>query len=169
LPLCNIINGGKHARGSTDIQEFMVLPIGAASFAEAVRISVDIFHCLRQVLSAAGYNTNVGDEGGFAPALHNGNREAFEHLARATEQAGYKLGHEVLFACDVAASQLVTDHGYQLQTERRVLTSDELIAYYRQLSADFPLRSVEDGLGEHDWAGWQALTAALGNQLQLVG
>lgn len=169
LPLCNIINGGKHAKGSTDIQEFMVLPIGAETFRQAVQLSTEIFHALRDVLDKAGYNTNVGDEGGFAPSLRKGNREAFEHMARAVEQAGYKLGSDVVFGCDVAASELAGDGGYVLATEYRTLTSNELIGYYKELGDAFPIGSIEDGLGENDWHGWKALTAELGKRIQLVG
>lgn len=169
LPLCNIINGGKHAKGSTDIQEFMILPVGARDFRQAVQMSASIFHALRDVLDRAGYTTNVGDEGGFAPSLRRGNREAFEQMARAVDQAGYVLGSDVVLACDVAASELISGSGYHLATEERTLSSTELIAYYAELAHDFPIHSIEDGLGENDWAGWEAMTSQLGQRMQLVG
>lgn len=169
LPLCNIINGGKHAKGSTDIQEFMILPVGARDFRQAVQMSANIFHALRDVLERAGYTTNVGDEGGFAPSLRRGNREAFEQMARAVDQAGYVLGSDVVLACDVAASELISGSGYHLATEERTLSSTELIAYYAELAHDFPIHSIEDGLGENDWAGWEAMTSQLGQRMQLVG
>lgn len=169
LPLCNIINGGKHAKGSTDIQEFMILPVGARDFRQAVQMSANIFHALRDVLERAGYTTNVGDEGGFAPSLRRSNREAFEQMARAVDQAGYVLGSDVVLACDVAASELISGSGYHLATEERTLSSTELIAYYAELAHDFPIHSIEDGLGENDWAGWEAMTSQLGQRMQLVG
>lgn len=169
LPLCNIINGGKHASGSTDIQEFMIMPVGAPSFREALRMMTEVFHTLGSVLHSRGYGTTVGDEGGYAPAVKAGNREALELIVASIEQAGYTLGQDFALALDVAASELWTDSGYRLATEDRTLRSGELVEWYAELAKDFPIRSIEDGLSEDDWEGWKTLTAKLGDTVQLVG
>jgi enolase len=170
MPMCNLINGGRHAANATDIQEFMVLPIGAESLSEAVRVSAEIFHALHDILTEAGYATTVGDEGGYAPAVRNGNREALELLTAATEAAGYEIGSHVAFAIDAAATELVSgEDRYRLASEDRVLGRDELIDMYVSLVSEFPLISIEDGLSENDWSGWSALTERIGNDVQLVG
>lgn len=169
LPMCNIINGGKHASGSTDIQEFMIMPIGADSFHEALRMMTEVFHALGKVLAQKGYSTTVGDEGGYAPAVKNGNREALELIAEATRVAGYELGKDIALALDVAATELYRDGQYHLATENRSLSAEEMVKFYQDLASEFPILSIEDGLAEDDWAGWQFLTQTLGDKMQLVG
>lgn len=169
MPLMNVINGGKHAAGSTDIQEFMIVPRGGASFADRMRIGSEIFAALKKELGDRGYGTTVGDEGGFAPHV-KGNEEALEILEAAVARAKYKLGSDVVFALDVAASELVNAQGlYELKTENKVLNNAEMIQWYQQLTAKHSITSIEDGLGEDDWAGWHQLTEALGDHIQLVG
>jgi enolase len=169
LPMMNIINGGKHAAGSTDIQEFMILPVGAASFSEALRWGAEVFHALAKVLAKAGYGTTVGDEGGYAPAVKNGNAEALGLIAQAVELAGYRLGNQIALGLDVAASELYENGTYTLATENRSLTSAEMIDFLAGLAAKYPIVSIEDGLAEDDWNGWTELTAKLGDKIQLVG
>ena len=169
LPMMNIINGGKHAAGSTDIQEFMILPVGAASFSEGLRWGTEVFHALAKVLSKAGYGTTVGDEGGFAPTVKNGNAEALDLISRAIELAGYKLGTDIALGLDVAASELYEDGKYQLNTESKSLTSAEMVDFLTDLSEKYPIVSIEDGLAEDDWEGWVQLTDKLGAKVQLVG
>jgi enolase len=169
LPMMNIINGGQHAANSTDIQEFMVMPVGATSFSHCLRIGTEIFHALGKVLHERGYGTTVGDEGGYAPAVKNGNAEALELIEAAVTKAGYTLGEDVVLALDVASSELLQDGRYVLATENRTLTSEEMAAFYQELSAKFPIASIEDGLGEDDWDGWKKLSEAIGSTTQLVG
>ena len=170
LPMCNLINGGRHAFGSTDIQEFMVVPVGAQSFSQAVQVVAEIFHALKDVLIASGYTTSVGDEGGFAPQIQNGNREALELLTQGVERAGYALGSDVAFAIDAAASEFLAEDGrYLLASEDRSLDRSEMIDLYASLTGEFPLISIEDGLSESDWDGWKVLTERLGEEVQLVG
>lgn len=169
LPLCNVINGGQHAFGSTDVQEFMIAPIGAKSFTEAMQWLTEVFHSLAKVLKNHGYGTTVGDEGGYAPAVKNGNVEALALISEAIEQSGYKLGEQFAFALDVAASVLYKDSFYNLATENKKLSTIEMIDYYKDLIQKYPIISLEDGLSEGDWNGWQILTNALGDDLQLVG
>ena len=168
VPLLNILNGGAHADNNVDIQEFMVAPIGAPTFAEALRMGTEVYHALKGVLKARGLSTAVGDEGGFAPDLPS-NRAALEVIAEAVAAAGYTLGTDLVLAIDAAASEFYRDGAYHLASEGRVLSAEEMVAYYTDLAADFPLWSIEDGLAESDWAGWAALTAALGERHQLVG
>lgn len=168
-PMCNIINGGKHAAGSTDIQEFMVMPVGAATFSEGLRTCTEIFQALKKVLESKGHGTTVGDEGGFAPAVKAGNREALELIAEATKKAGYTLGVDVVLALDAAASELFDNGAYELPIEGKKLTVEGIIEWYGSLAKDFPIRSFEDGLAETDWDGWKKLTAAMGDRMQLVG
>ena len=168
VPLMNIINGGKHAEGAADFQEFMIVPTGAPSFVEALRIGAEIYHHLKKVLSERGLSTTVGDEGGFAPAVPSAER-VFELLSEAVERARYRLGEEVYFALDAAASELYRDGSYVLHAEDRVLDSAGLIQLYERLVERFPLLSIEDGLAEDDWEGWVALTQSLGSKIQLVG
>jgi enolase len=169
VPMVNIINGGKHAAGSTDIQEFMIMPVGAQSFSHAIQMSTEIFHALGKVLKEKGYGTTVGDEGGYAPKVVSGNREALDLLSLAVDKAGYGLGSEVKFALDVAASELFENGTYNLATEQKTLSQDEMISWYEELTRTYPIASIEDGLAESDWGGWQKLTARLGEKVQLVG
>jgi len=169
LPMMNIINGGKHAAGSTDIQEFMIMPIGAKDFTHCIQMGAEIFQALGKVLQSKGYGTTVGDEGGYAPAVKNGNAEALELISEAVAKAGYTLGEDVVLALDVASSELLEDGLYVLNTEGKKLTSEEMSAFYKDLAARFPIVSIEDGLGEDDWVGWKTLTTELGDSLQLVG
>lgn len=170
MPLANVLNGGMHAGFAMDLQECMVVPVGASTYSDAIRMVVDVFHSLRGVLERAGYPTTVGDEGGYAPRFAGGNREAFEVLARAVEGAGYRLGNDVAFALDVAASVLQSPDGrYALKSEERELDTDDLIDLYGTLVHEFPIVSIEDGLSEADWSGWQAMTGRMGEVVQLVG
>lgn len=169
LPMMNVMNGGAHAANSTDIQEYMIMPIGARTFEDTLRIGTEVFHALKKILSSAGYATTVGDEGGYAPSVKNGNREPLELIKQAVEAAGYTLGTDVALALDVAASELYENGIYNLRTEGRTVSADELSAWYDQIAGEFPLVSVEDGLDENDWTSWTALTERVGNKLQLVG
>ena len=169
LPMMNIINGGKHAANSTDIQEFMILPVGARSFHEALQWGTEVFHALAKVLKKAGYGTTVGDEGGYAPTVKNGNQEALDLIAQAVALAGYKLGDQIALGLDVASSELYQDGKYHLATENKALTSDEMVDFLADLAEKYPIVSIEDGLAEDDWEGWVKLTAKLGDKLQLVG
>lgn len=168
VPMMNVLNGGAHADNNVDIQEFMLMPVGAPDFSTALQMGTETFHVLKQVLKKQGLNTAVGDEGGFAPNLKS-NRQALDMLVEAVEQAGFVLGKDIVFALDVAASELFNAGSYHLSSENKVLSSRELIAYYAELAANYPIVSIEDGLDENDWQGWQDLTAALGGQIQLVG
>lgn len=168
VPLMNVINGGAHASNNLDIQEFMIMPIGAETFHDALRIGAEIFHTLKVILAADGHNTNVGDEGGFAPNLKS-HDEAFQYLVKAIEQAGYNPGSEVMLAIDVAASELYKDNHYVLSDVKKPLTSDEMIEWLESFTAKYPLISIEDGLAENDWSGWRKLTTQLGDTIQLVG
>ncbi|KYG90640.1 phosphopyruvate hydratase [[Bacillus] sp. KCTC 13219] len=170
VPMMNILNGGAHADNNVDIQEFMVMPVGAESFTHALRIGTEIFHSLKAVLKAKGYNTAVGDEGGFAPNLGS-NEEAITVILEAIEKAGYKPGEEVRLAMDVASSELFNkeDGKYHLDGEGVVKTSKEMVDWYEELTAKYPIISIEDGLDENDWAGHKLLTERIGNRVQLVG
>jgi len=169
MPMLNILNGGKHAEGSTDIQEFMIMPVGAADFAAAMRMASEIYHTLGRVLHEKGYATTVGDEGGYAPSVAGGSVEALELIKTAVERAGYKLGVDVVLALDVASSELIQDGRYNFAREGAEYTSEQLIDRYAELAGQYPLASIEDGLGEDDWQGWKQLTEKLGGKLQLVG
>jgi enolase len=168
VPMMNIINGGEHADNPIDFQEFMVMPVGAGSLADAVRWGAEIFHALRAKLSQAGHNTNVGDEGGFAPNL-GGTRDALDFVMQAIEEAGFKPGDDIHLALDSASTEFFKDGKYHLVGEGRILSAEELTAYYVELCGDYPIISIEDGLAEDDWDGWKALTDALGDKVQLVG
>jgi enolase len=168
VPMLNILNGGKHARGSTDFQEFMIMPVGANNFHQALQISSEVYHSLHKVLEDKGLNTNVGDEGGFAPQLHS-NKDALELILTATKMAGYKVGQDVLLALDPAASTFYQDGKYVLSREGVAFDSPEIVGYYVKLVSEYPVISIEDGLAEDDWAGWSLLTTQLGKQTQLVG
>jgi len=164
----NILNGGSHADNSLDIQEFMVFPIGAESFSHALQMGTEIFHNLKSVLKVKGLNTAVGDEGGFAPDL-NSNEEAVEVILEAINNAGYKPGEEIYIALDVAASELYKDGAYHLESEGRTLSANEMVDYYKSLIDKYPIVSIEDGLAENDWEGWQQMNNELGNRIQIVG
>ncbi|MDE0380478.1 MAG: phosphopyruvate hydratase [Chloroflexota bacterium] len=168
VPMMNVLNGGAHADNAIDVQEFMVMPVAAEGAADAVRIGAEIFRSLGTRLSEAGLSTNVGDEGGFAPAL-SGTDAALGHLMKAIEAAGYRPGEDVHLALDAAASEFYRDGAYRLAGEGRTLDAGGMIAYYEDLVGRYPIASVEDGLAEDDWAGWAALTAALGSRIRLVG
>ncbi len=168
VPMMNILNGGRHAANSTDLQEFMVMPAGAVHYREALRIGVEVYQSLRKVLRAKGYNTNVGDEGGFAPQLKT-NAEAVESILEAIKQAGYQPGTDCFIALDPAATEFYKDGKYVLAKEGRSLTSDQMVDFYADWVEKYPIISIEDGLAEDDWEGWQKLTARLGKKVQLVG
>jgi enolase len=164
----NILNGGVHADNPIDIQEFMIMPVGVSSCAEAIRCGAEVFQALKGELAAAGLNTNVGDEGGFAPNLGSA-REALDFIMRSVEKAGYRPGDDVMLALDPASSEFYEDGRYQLRGEGRTLSSSEMAGYYADLANDYPIISIEDGMAEDDWEGWAELTRLLGDRVQLVG
>jgi len=168
VPMMNIINGGQHADNPIDMQEFMVMPVAAQSFAEAVRIGAEIFHSLKKGLSDAGHNTNVGDEGGFAPNLSS-TTDALDFIMKSVEQAGYRSGEDVYIALDCAASEYFTDGKYNLAGENKVLDSGQMAIYLENLVAKYPIISIEDGMDENDWQGWKELNSLIGDKCQLVG
>jgi enolase len=168
VPMMNVLNGGAHADNNVDIQEFMIMPVGAVDFPTALQMGAETFHVLKSVLKQKGLSTAVGDEGGFAPDLRS-NQHALELLMEAVERAGFKLGSEIVLTLDVAASELYRDGFYYLPSEKKQLTASELIDYYEQLLNHNPIVSIEDGLDESDWSGWALLTERLGNRVQLVG
>jgi enolase len=168
VPFMNILNGGKHAHDSTDLQEFMIVPAGAPCFAEALRWGAEIYQSLKKVLASKGYSTNVGDEGGFAPSLKS-NEEAVELVLEAIQKAGYKPGEEVFLALDPAASEFYEDGRYVLRKEGRALSSEEMVEFYAGWVEKYPIISIEDGLSEDDWEGWKLLASRLGDKIQLVG
>ncbi|WP_367691901.1 phosphopyruvate hydratase [Helicobacter pylori] len=169
VPMLNIINGGMHANNSIDFQEYMIMPLGFESFKEALRASTEVYHTLKKLLDGKNQLTSVGDEGGFAPNFNN-NVEPLEVISQAIEKAGYKLGEEIALALDVASSELVDGNfNYHLKGENKILDSHELVAYYKELVAKYPIVSIEDGLSEDDWEGWAFLSKELGRQIQLVG
>lgn len=168
VPMMNILNGGEHADNNVDIQEFMVMPAGACSFKEALRMGTEVFHNLKSVLKSKGYNTAVGDEGGFAPNL-NSNEEALQTIMEAIEKAGYKAGKDIFLALDVASSEMYENGKYDFKGEEKIYSSQELVNYYCELVEKYPIISIEDGLSEDDWDGWKLLTEKIGNKVQLVG
>ena len=168
VPMMNILNGGKHADNPIDIQEFMIMPIGAATCSEAIRMGAEVFQALKSNLKKAGMNTNVGDEGGFAPAIGSA-KEALDFIVKSIETAGYKPGEDVVIALDAASSEFYEDGKYNLKGEGKVLTNAELVDYYEDLVNNYPIMSLEDGMAEDDWEGWDMLTQKLGNRIQLVG
>jgi len=168
VPMLNILNGGKHAENSTDLQEFMILPVGARNFANAMRMSAEIYQSLKKTLKKKGLNTNVGDEGGFAPSLKS-NQEAIDVILDAIGAAGYKAGEEVFIGLDPAASELYEDGKYNLKRESRSLTSEQMVQFYADWVRQYPIISIEDGLAEDDWEGWAMLTRELGDRVQIVG
>ena len=167
-PMLNIINGGSHADNSVDFQEYMIVPVGFEDFAEGLRASAEVYHNLKSILKAKKHNTALGDEGGFAPDLSS-NEEPIQVIMEAIEKAGYKAGAQIAIALDVAASELVTDGGYRLDSENRTVTSAELVDYYADLCAKYPIVSIEDGLSEDDWDGFKLMTEKLGDSVQIVG
>ena len=170
VPMMNILNGGSHADNAIDIQEFMIMPIGAPSFSEGLRYGVEIFHHLKKTLSEGGYSTNVGDEGGFAPNLPS-NEAAIEVVLKAVERAGYKIGEDIKIAVDAASSEFYNKETglYTFESTGQSMTSDEMVAYWKDWSAKYPIVSIEDGLDEEDWLGWKKLNETLGDSIQLVG
>jgi enolase len=169
VPMMNIVNGGAHADNNVDFQEFMVMPVGAESFSETLRVGAEIFHNLKAVLKKRGYSTAVGDEGGFAPNLKS-NEEAIETILEAIEKAGYKAGENVMLALDPAASEFYDGANYVFKkSDKRVLSSDEMIAYWADWCEKYPIISIEDGLAESDWEGWRKITGQIGKKVQLVG
>jgi enolase len=168
VPMMNIINGGAHADNPIDIQEFMILPVGASSFQEAVRLGAEIFHALKGLLKKKGHNTNVGDEGGLAPSLQS-SREALDFILEAINAAGYTPGKDIFLSLDVAATKFYKEGRYHMVGEGKALNSDQMIVYYEDLVKNYPILSIEDGLSEEDWTGWVAMTQTLGKRVQLVG
>ena len=170
VPLMNILNGGKHADNNVDLQEFMIAPVGASSFREALRMGIEVFHSLKKVLKSKGLNTSVGDEGGFAPDLKS-NTEALEVIMEAIEKAGYKPGEDIYLALDPAASEFYNAEigKYELKSEKAELTSREMVEYYKNIVEKFPVFSIEDGLAEDDWDGWKIMVQELGDRIQIVG
>jgi len=168
VPMMNIMNGGKHAAGSTDLQEFMIMPVGAETFAEGLRWGVEIYHALKKVLAGKGHGTTVGDEGGFAPSL-SANHEALDLIMEAIEKAGYKPGDQIMLAMDPAASEIFHDGNYHLKAEGRVLSGAEMVELYASWCDQYPIVSIEDGLHEDDWESWTLMMEKLGNRLQIVG
>jgi len=168
VPMMNILNGGKHADNTVDLQEFMIMPAGAPDFTEALRMSTEVFHTLKSVLKKDGLNTSVGDEGGFAPNLKT-NEDAIKYILRAIEQAGYTAGKDIFIALDPAASELFKDNKYNLAGEGKILSVSEMVDYYALLADKYPIISIEDGMAEEDWEGWKQLTDKIGKKVQLVG
>lgn len=169
MPMMNIMNGGAHADWCTDFQEYMIIPRGAGSIADAVRMGAEVFHALKTVLKERGYTVMVGDEGGYGPVVREGNEEPLECILTAIESAGYEAGKDIGLAMDVAASEFYNEDHYELRTDGSWKTSGDMIDWYEELIETYPIISIEDGLDEHDWAGWTELTARLGSKLQLVG
>lgn len=168
VPMMNILNGGKHADNNVDLQEFMIMPAGAPSFSEALRMGSEVYHALKSILKSRGYETGVGDEGGFAPNLKS-NEEAVQVIVEAIEKAGYKPGSDIYIALDPASSEFYEDGKYNLKGEGKVLTPEEMVDFYVDIVKKYPIISLEDGMAEEDWEGWKILTDKLGHKIQLVG
>ena len=168
VPMMNILNGGKHADNPIDIQEFMIMPVSAANIREAIRMGAEIFQTLKKNLKAAGHNTNVGDEGGFAPNLKTA-EEALQFIVDSITDAGYKPGEDVVLALDAASTEFYKDGKYEMEGEGKSYTNTQMVEYYKDLCARFPIFSIEDGMAEDDWEGWKMLTNAIGDKVQLVG
>ena len=168
VPMMNIVNGGQHADNPIDIQEFMIMPVSASSIKEAVRMGAEIFHTLKKNLKAAGHNTNVGDEGGFAPNLKSA-EEALSFIVKAISDAGYKPGEDVVLAIDAASSEFYENGKYEMKGEGKSYTNAQMVEFYKDLCSRFPIFSIEDGMAEDDWEGWKMLTDAIGDKVQLVG
>lgn len=169
MPMMNVMNGGAHADWSTDFQEYMIIPVGATNIFDAIRMGAETFHALKKVLKERGYTTTVGDEGGYAPRVKNGNNEPLECIKIAIEAAGYKPGEDISIAMDIASSEFYKDGVYQLKTTGETKTSEEMVEWYAWILDNYPVVSIEDGLSENDWDGWRSLTKKLGNRVQLVG
>lgn len=169
MPMMNVMNGGEHASWATDFQEYMIMPLGAGNIAEAVRMGAETFHELKKVLTERGYPTTVGDEGGYAPKVHNGNNEPLECIKLAVERAGFRLGKDIAIAMDIASSEFFKDGHYELKTNGDWKTPDDLINWYTWIIDNYPVVSIEDGLGEKDWEGWKKMTERIGGRVQLVG
>ena len=169
MPMMNVMNGGEHAKGATDIQEYMIIPVGATDFADAIRIGAEVFHALSKVLNEEDYPTTVGDEGGYAPRVRGGNLEPIRLILRAIESAGYTPGADVALALDVASSEFYENGIYNLATENKTMSANEMIDLYTQMIEGYPLLSIEDGLNEEDWQNWQSLNTRIGRDVQLVG
>lgn len=169
IPMMNLINGGKHGGWGADIQEFMILPVGGENFSHALQIGVEVFQNLAKVLKENGYSTSVGDEGGYAPVLRQGNSEAFDLLTQAIQKAGYAIGKDVVFAVDAASSEFYNNGMYTLKSQNKTLSSDEMVLYWEDLTNKYPIVSIEDGFNQDDWEGWKKLTAKLGDRIQIVG
>ncbi|MDO4902444.1 MAG: phosphopyruvate hydratase [bacterium] len=169
LPMMNVMNGGAHAGWATDIQEYMIMPVGAKTIFEAVQMGAETFHALAKVLKSKGYPTTVGDEGGYAPKVQNGNEEPLQLISQAIADAGYELGKDIAFASDPASTEFYKEDQYDLKANGVKLSSEEMIAFYEDLTSKYPFTSIEDGLAENDWDGWKLLTEKLGNKIQLVG
>lgn len=169
LPMMNVMNGGAHASFATDFQEYMIIPKGAETINDAVRMGAEVFHTLKKILAERGYPTTVGDEGGYAPHVKNGNNEPLECIKLAVEKAGYKFGKDIVIAMDVAASEFCQDGKYVIKTTNEVKTSDEMISWYEKLIKEYPIVSIEDGLVEDDWLNWKKMTERLGDKIQIVG
>ncbi|RYC72746.1 phosphopyruvate hydratase [Candidatus Nanogingivalis gingivitcus] len=170
LPMMNVMNGGAHAGWATDIQEYMIMPVGAKDIFEAVQMGAETFHSLAKVLKSKNYPTTVGDEGGYAPKVKEGNEEPLQLISEAIKLAGYELGKDIAFASDPASSEFYTEDGkYDFKANDKVLTSEEMVSFYEDLVSKYPFTSIEDGLAENDWDGWKLLTEKLGNKIQLVG
>jgi len=167
LPMMNVMNGGAHAGWATDIQEYMIMPVGAPTFAEAIRYGTEVFHALAKILKEEGYTTTVGDEGGYAPRVKNGNEEPLQLISRAVEAAGYRLGEDIALASDAAASEFHKDGSYKFNGE--LLSTDQMINWWSEMTSKYPFVSIEDALNEADWAGWTKLATELGDKQQLVG
>ncbi|PIE01265.1 MAG: phosphopyruvate hydratase [Acidobacteria bacterium] len=168
VPMMNILNGGEHADNNVDIQEFMVMPVGAESFSEGLQMGTEVFHSLKAVLKRNGLNTAVGDEGGFAPNLSS-NKQALDYIVQAINEADYEPGKDIALALDVASSEFYEDGKYHFKGENKTMTSDELIAYYKELVSEYPIISIEDGMDQNDWDGWAKMTEAIGSKVQIVG
>lgn len=168
VPMMNIINGGAHANNGVDIQEFMIMPVGAKTFSESLQMGAEIFHALKSLLAEAGHSTAVGDEGGFAPDL-NSSREALDFIMKSIDKAGYKAGKDIVLALDVAATEFCDKGTYTLKGENASFSSEEMVTYLADLAQDYPIVSIEDGMDEEDWTGWQLLNERLGDKIQLVG
>ena len=168
VPMSNVMNGGKHADNNVDLQEFMIMPIGASSFREALRMNAEVFHTLKNILKKEGFSTAVGDEGGFAPSFKT-NEEPLKMIVKAIKEAGYRPGEDISIAIDPAASEFYHNGKYQLKAEERALTSEEMIDYYADLIEKYPIISIEDGLDEEDWNGWKIMNEKLGKKIQIVG
>ena len=168
VPMMNIINGGSHADNNVDIQEFMIAPVGAPSFVEAIRYGCEVFHSLKSKLKSKGLNTNVGDEGGFAPDI-NSSKEVIELILESIVATGLKIDSDIVLSLDVASTEFFENHKYNLKGEKKLYTSDQMIDYLKNLTLSYPIYSIEDGMSEDDWDGWKNLTQELGNKIQLVG